>query len=125
MRIGVLQGEYRLLPGKRHPLTPGSGRGEPVPVPDSCRLAVKAVPNAPRSAIVGWAGDTLKIKVHAPALEGRANEALCEFLAGELGLRKSAVSLARGAKSRLKLVDVSGLTLAAVRARLAATGSPG
>jgi uncharacterized protein (TIGR00251 family) len=80
---------------------------------------VKAVPNAPRSAVAGWAGDVLKVKVHAPALEGRANEALCAFLAGELGLGKRAVSVVQGAKARLKLVEVTGLSLAEVRARLA------
>jgi hypothetical protein len=42
----------------------------------SCTLAIKAVPNAPRNAVVGWLGDALKVKVHAPALEGRANDEL-------------------------------------------------
>ncbi len=83
-----------------------------------CSLAIKAVPNAPRSAIVGWLGDALKIKVHAPALDGRANDALCEFLADELGLPRRAVSLAQGDKSRQKLVRIAGLTLAEVRAKL-------
>lgn len=83
----------------------------------SCTLAIKAIPNAPRSAVVGWLGDALKIKIHAPALEGRANEALCEFLAGELGLAKRAVTLAQGEKSRQKLVRISGLTLAEIKAR--------
>ena len=89
----------------------------------SCRLPVKAVPNAPRSAVTGWAGDALRVKVHAPALDGRANEALCAFLAEALGLRKSAVTLVQGAKSRLKLLEVSGLTLEQVKARLAPAGS--
>ena len=34
----------------------------------SCQLAIKAVPNAPRSDVVGWLGDALKVKVHAPAV---------------------------------------------------------
>lgn len=89
-------------------------------MPESCRIAVKAIPNAPRSALAGWVGDTLKVKVHAPALDGRANEALREFLAGELGIKTSAVSVLQGAKSRLKLVEVSGFSLAEARARLSA-----
>jgi uncharacterized protein (TIGR00251 family) len=101
-------------------LTAAPGQGELSAVTESCRIAVKAVPNAPRSAVVGWAGDTLKVKVHAPALEGRANEELCRFLAEELGLRTSAVSVLRGAKSRLKLVEVAGLSIGEVRARVAA-----
>jgi uncharacterized protein (TIGR00251 family) len=83
-----------------------------------CTLAIKAVPNAPRNAVVGWLGDALKIKIHAPALDGRANDALCEFLADELGLPRRAVTLAQGDKSRQKLVRIAGLTLAEVRAKL-------
>ncbi len=83
-----------------------------------CTLAVKAVPNAPRSEAVGWLGDALKVKIHAPALEGRANDALCEFLAAELGLPKRAVTVAHGDKSRQKVVRVAGLTLTEVKAKL-------
>lgn len=83
-----------------------------------CTLAVKAVPNAPRSEVVGWLGDALKIKVHAPALDGRANDALCEFLAAELGLPRRAVTLAHGDKSRQKLVHIAGLTWTEVQTKL-------
>lgn len=85
---------------------------------NSCTLPIKAIPNAPRDEIAGWLGDALKIKIHAPALDGRANEALCEFLAAELGLPRRAVTLAHGDKSRRKLVRVAGLTLAEVKTRL-------
>ena len=88
-----------------------------MPAP-SCRLALKAIPNAPRNEIAGWLGETLKVKVHAPALEGRANEELCEFLAGQLQLPRRAVTVAHGGKSRQKLVRIDGLTLAGVQARL-------
>ena len=83
-----------------------------------CTLAVKAVPNAPRSEVVGWLGDALKIKIHAPALDGRANDALCQFLADALGLPRRAVTLAHGEKSRHKLVRIAGLTLPEVHAKL-------
>jgi uncharacterized protein len=84
-----------------------------------CTLAIKAIPNAPRSAVVGWLGEALKIKIHAPALNGRANEALCEFLAAELGLPRRAVTLVQGEKSRQKLVRIDGLTLAEIKTRWA------
>ena len=84
----------------------------------SCRLAIKAIPNAPRNVIAGWLGDTLKVKVHAPALEGRANEELCEFLAETLKVHHRAVTLVQGDKSRQKVVQVDGLTLAEVKVRL-------
>lgn len=83
----------------------------------SCTLPIKAIPNAPRSAVVGWLGDALKVKVHAPPVEGRANEALCEFLADTLGLPRRAVTVLRGDTSRQKLVRIDGLTLAEVKAR--------
>lgn len=85
---------------------------------NSCTLAIKAIPNAPRSAVVGWLGEALKVKVHAPPVEGRANEALCEFLASELDLPRRAISVLRGDTSRQKTLRIDGLTLAEVRAKL-------
>ena len=90
---------------------------QPVPVP-ACTLELKTIPNAPRDEITGWLGDTLKVKVHAPALDGHANDALLAFLAENLGLPRRAVTLVRGVKSRHKVVRIDGLTLVEVRARL-------
>lgn len=84
----------------------------------SCTLAIKAIPNAPRSEVCGWLGEALKVKVHAPPVEGKANEALCAFLAETLDLPKRAVTVLRGDTSRQKVVRVEGLDLAAVKARL-------
>lgn len=86
----------------------------------TCRLAIKAVPNASRDEIGEWLGDALKVKLRAPALEGRANEALCEFLADRLGLPRRDVILLRGEKSRQKVIELTGLTLEQAKARLAA-----
>ena len=77
----------------------------------SCRLEIKAIPNAPRSEVVGWLGDALKVKVHAPPVEGKANAALCVFLAETLGLPKHSVRLAQGDPSRRKLLEIEGLSL--------------
>ncbi len=84
----------------------------------ACTLELKTVPNAPRDEIAGWLGDALKVKVHAPALEGRANDALLEFLANKLGIHRRDVTLVRGDKSRHKVVRIAGLTLAEVKGRL-------
>jgi len=86
-----------------------------VNAPAHCTLAIKAIPNAPRTEVVGWLGDAVKIKVHAPPVEGRANEALCEFLAEKLHLPKRAVEVLRGDTSRQKLVRIEGLSLDEVR----------
>ena len=76
------------------------------------------MPNASRDEVVGWLGDALKVKVRAPALDGRANDALRGVLAGRLGLPVRAVAVVRGALSRSKLVEIRGLAPAEVRARL-------
>lgn len=86
----------------------------------SCTLNLRTVPNAPRNEIAGWLGDALKVKVHAPALDGRANDALLGFLAEKIGLPRRAVSLLQGDKSRRKVVRIEGLDLDSVRRRLGA-----
>jgi uncharacterized protein len=83
-----------------------------------CTLELKIIPNAPRNEIVGWLGSALKVKVHAPALEGRANDELLAFLAEHLGLPRRAVTLLRGDKSRQKVVRIEGLALPEAKTRL-------
>lgn len=80
------------------------------------RLAVKAVPNARTSEVVGWeddpvAGRVLKVRIAAPAVEGKANEALRGFLAKKLGLAKSEVLLEKGDTSRVKRFRIPDGTL--------------
>jgi uncharacterized protein (TIGR00251 family) len=79
-------------------------------------LAVRAQPGAKKTAIAGrygeGAGAQLKIAVHAPPLEGRANAALIEFLADTFSLPKSAIELASGDSSRSKIFQLRGITLA-------------
>ena len=77
---------------------------------NGCRIEIKAVPNAPKSEVIGWLGDALKVKVHAPPVEGKANQVLCEFLAGELHLPKRSVKLFQGDTSRKKVVAIEGMT---------------
>ncbi len=84
----------------------------------SCTLELKTIPNAPRDAVVGWLGAALKVKVHAPALDGRANDALLDFLAEQLGVPRRTVTLLRGDKSRQKVIRIDGLDLAEARRRL-------
>jgi uncharacterized protein (TIGR00251 family) len=87
----------------------------------SCTLAIKAIPNAPRSEVIGWLGDALKVKVHAPPVEGRANEVLREFLADRLGVPRRAVTVLRGDTSRQKLLRIDGLSLVEVKTILGLT----
>lgn len=86
--------------------------------PLSCTLSIKAVPGAPRSEVCGWMGDAIKVKVQAPPVEGKANEALLRFLADKLDLPPRSVTLFRGDTSRHKLVKITGLGLEEVKRRL-------
>ena len=87
-------------------------------MPLSCTLELKVIPNAQRDEVLGWQGDVLRVKIHAPPLDGRANEALPDYLAQHLGLSRRAVTVVRGEKSRHKVVRIDGLTLDEVRRRL-------
>ncbi len=90
------------------------------PAPASCRLEVKVIPGASRDEVAGTMGNAVKIKLRAPPVEGRANEALIAFLADQLDLPRRAFSLVHGDTSRQKLLRIDGLDLATVRARLGA-----
>ena len=85
-------------------------------------LAVRAQPGAKKTAITGVYGEgtsaQLKIAVHAPPLEGRANQALIAFLAETLGVAKNAVELKAGELSRSKVFLLRGVTMEKVEAAL-------
>jgi uncharacterized protein (TIGR00251 family) len=72
-------------------------------------IAVRAQPGARRSEIVGIRDGVLVARVSAPALQGRANQALCRLIARSLGVRRSQVSVVRGERSRDKLVRIEGV----------------
>ena len=73
-------------------------------------LAVRLQPRASKDEIAGVMGGALKVRLRAPALEERANEGLCEFLAQLLKTPKAAVRILSGHHSRSKRVEVRGVT---------------
>lgn len=75
-------------------------------------LAVHAQPGARRTEVAGLHGDALKIRVAAPALEDRANEALIEYLARRLEVPRRNVALVGGAKSREKRFEIRASAVA-------------
>lgn len=81
---------------------------------DGVRFAVRVQPRASRSEIVGLHGDALRIRLSAPPVDGAANEALVELVATALGVAKRAVRIVSGESSRSKIVEVEGVTAAAV-----------
>lgn len=81
-------------------------------IPGAVRIAVQVQPGAKKTEVVGVHDDALKLKLQAPPIEGRANEALVKFLSSELSVPKSAVAITHGHTSKRKLVEVAskGLT---------------
>lgn len=69
-------------------------------------LAVSVQPNAKRTAADGLHDDTLRVRLCAPPVDGKANQLLIDWLAGELGLPKRAVQLVRGETSRRKWLAI-------------------
>ena len=86
----------------------------------SATLKVKVAPGARTDEIVGWLGDTLKLRVSAPPEKGRANAAVVALLARVLSTRKDRIVIVAGGGSRRKLVRVTGRTPEEVRDRLRA-----
>ena len=79
---------------------------------------VRAKPSAKKNAIVGVREGALEVRVAAPPVDGAANNELIEFLAETLGVPRRGVRLVHGASSRMKRVEVDGLTVEEIRARL-------
>jgi uncharacterized protein (TIGR00251 family) len=79
-------------------------------------------PRASRNEIAGLHGAELRVRLTAPPVDGAANEALIQFLAGALGLSRSDVNLLTGAGSRSKIVSARGITPAEAAHRLGVVG---
>lgn len=88
------------------------------PVESVVRLPVKVLAAASASAIAGWSGDRLRVRITAVAERGKANAALIELIAKTLGLPKSAVRITAGAASARKTLEIAGLPRRVVFARL-------
>jgi uncharacterized protein (TIGR00251 family) len=73
-------------------------------------FTVRVQPRASRDEIAGEISGAIKIRLQAPALKNRANEALIEFLASLLKTPKSAVRLLSGERSRTKRIEIRDVT---------------
>ena len=93
-------------------------------ISDGCTLPVRVHPGARRNAITGIHDGALKVSLTTPPTDGRANQALIAFLAGELHIPRARVILLTGAASRTKSLRISGLTAAQLRAALHAPLAP-
>lgn len=86
------------------------------------QLELQIQPGAKHDTFMGLHGERLKLKVHAPAIDGRANNQLVEFLAACFGTAKSNVSIVRGELGRSKSVRIRSISK--LPAELLALGLP-
>lgn len=93
-------------------------------VPGGVELSVFCQPKAARSALIGMHGGALKAKVKAPPVEGRANQALLELLAGALAVPRGRLTLVSGEQSRNKRVRVEGVDAATALGAIMAALAP-
>jgi uncharacterized protein (TIGR00251 family) len=82
------------------------------------RVTVKVHPRARRTGVSGRLGEAWKLELAAPPVEGKANDACIRFFADLAGVPQSRVRIVTGVSSRTKLVEVDGLTDAALTALL-------
>ena len=85
---------------------------------DAFMLQIRLTPRAARDQVIGWEGDLLRVRVTAPPVEGRANDALIKLLARALDVPANRLCLVRGHKQRNKVVAVEGLSEEEILARL-------
>ncbi len=81
-------------------------------------FSIRVHPRAKKNAITGELGDTLKVSLITPPVEGRANEACIEFFAKLLKVPRSSITIASGHGSRNKVIRIAGVTGQSVRDRL-------
>ena len=78
-------------------------------------------PGAAKTELAGRHGDAIKLRVHAPPIDGAANAEVEAFLATVLGVARSAVRLVSGASGRRKRVEIHGIGVTLARSRLGLT----
>ena len=71
-------------------------------------IKVRVIPGSKRNEVVSRIGSILRVKISAPAVEGKANEELCEFLSDFFDVKRSQVFLRKGERGREKTIEVTG-----------------
>ena len=74
------------------------------------RFRVRLQPRASRNEIAGVLDGALRVRLHAPPVDGAANEALVTFLADRLAVPRRGVRIVTGAASRTKMIEVDGVS---------------
>jgi uncharacterized protein (TIGR00251 family) len=81
-------------------------------------VSVRVVPRSSKEGVAGLEGGVVRIRLNAPPVEGKANDALLRFIAKAVGVPRSRITLVTGERGRSKIVRVAGVTREALMAAL-------
>ena len=85
---------------------------------ERAKFIVRVQANAKQNQVTGFKDGVLHVRIAAPPVEGKANEALIKFLSAQLGVSKSRVVIEKGLTAKTKTITVQGLSLGEVVLRL-------
>jgi uncharacterized protein (TIGR00251 family) len=71
-------------------------------------IKVRVIPNSKRNEVVSRIGSILRTKISAPAIDGKANEELCDFLSDFFNVKRSMIFLRKGERGREKTIEITG-----------------
>ena len=83
-------------------------------------ISIRVTPNAAGNEIASFADDTLRVKIAAPPVKGKANKELSVFLSRALGVSQSSLAIIKGHTSRNKVIVIEGLSQEEIIRRLTA-----
>jgi uncharacterized protein (TIGR00251 family) len=86
------------------------------------KIPLRLTPRGGADRIEGWRDGMLRVRVSAPAVDRRANQALLRLIARALGVPAGDVRIVRGEKSRVKLLQVDGMSQEDAEQRLGRAG---
>lgn len=90
--------------------------------PGHVSFSIKVQPRAKKNAVTGAVGDSLKISLTAPPVDGKANQAVIEFFADILNVPRASVTIASGETSRVKVIRITGMDRAKLEEVLTRAG---
>lgn len=73
-------------------------------------ISIRVQPNAAKTEITGFADDTLRVRIAAPPIKGKANKELLSFLYRLLPVSKDSISIIRGHTARNKIIAIDGIS---------------
>jgi uncharacterized protein len=82
------------------------------------QLRVRVTARASRDELAGLRDGVLHVRVSAPPVDGKANQAVCKLIARALGVAKTSVTVVKGERSRDKVVEIDGVETGAALSRL-------